>query len=462
MTTSFELGNKKFDVNLPDETHILRMKGAETVSNPAAAIRESLDNPIGTDSFSSIVRKKLKEDPDGEAVIVISDNTRPVPYKGEQGILMPLIRDLIKEGAKPEKITVLCANGTHIPLSDEIFRTMIDPEVYELGVKIVNHDCLDEDNLKSLGYSKSGTKIQINKTYCDASIKILTGLVESHFMAGVSGGRKSICPGLIGEDSTFIFHGVDNLDHQNSRDLILKDNPCHEEALDVASTIGADFIFNVTLNDDLDVTGFFAGDMVQAHLAAYEKVKGSVGIACSEKFDIVIAHAGFVGKNHYQAAKTGVAAIPALKEDGYLILAGDCTDTDPVGKETYRSVLPHLKGKSSDEFIRLLRDPKWTFVPDQWQVQMWAKLFNVIPQEHFLYYAPQIVKKDYAILPGVNGNEYLKPEDQYHSDDSNIPVFLQRALSSVLEKLKASGKDTISIAWLADGPYGIVIPEEMV
>ncbi|MDC7234593.1 MAG: lactate racemase domain-containing protein [Spirochaetales bacterium] len=457
MTTSFELGDKRFEVNLPDNTDILRMKGAEKVPHPKDAIRESLENPIGCGSFSSIIKKKVAEDPEGEAVIVISDNTRPVPLKGEQGILLPLIQGLMAEGVSTDKITVLCANGTHVPLSDDVFRDMIDPEVFNLGVKVINHDCLDTENLKFLGYSKTGTKIEINRIYCDAHIKILTGLVESHFMAGVSGGRKSICPGLIGEDSTFIFHGVENLDNERSTDLILKDNPCHEEALDVASSIGSDFIFNVTLNDDYDVTGFFAGDMIKAHEAAFEKVKESVGIEAAGTYDVVVTHAGFVGKNHYQAAKTGTAAMPLLGPESYLIIGADCIDSDPVGKDTYRKVLPYLKGKSSDEFIRLLRSAEWEFVPDQWQVQMWSKLFSVIPQDHFIYYGPQVSADDYAILPGENGNDWLPDADRYKNRDENITLFLESALARVVEKLKASGKKEIRIAWMSDGPYGIVI-----
>ena len=458
MTTSFELGDKKFDVTLPEETKILRMKGAAKVENPEKVICECLNNPIGTESFPKLVRKKLKDNPEGEAVIVISDNTRPVPYKGEQGILLPLIIDLMEAGAEANQITVLCANGTHVPLADEAFRQMIDPRIFELGIKVINHDCLDEENLTFLGYSKSGTRIEINKLYVDADIKILTGLVESHFMAGVSGGRKSICPGLIGENSTFVFHGVPNLAHPKSTDLVLEGNPCHEEALEVASTVGADFIFNVTLDEKYNVTGFFAGDMEKAHMAAYEKVKNSVGISCSEKFDIIVSHAGYVGRNHYQAAKTGVAAIPALKEKGYLILGADCTDPDPVGKDSYRSVLPFLKDNNSEDFIAVLSADDWTFIPDQWQVQMWAKLFSVIPQDHFYYYAPQIPEKDYSILPGIDGNNCLNPEDRYKSDDRNISEFIQNALDSVVAKLKAEGRENISIAWLSDGPYGIVIP----
>ncbi|QEN09534.1 DUF2088 domain-containing protein [Oceanispirochaeta crateris] len=457
MTTSFELGDKKFSIELPEGTDYLRMKGADKVADPVGAIRDCLENPIGTESFSKIVRKKIDENPAGDAVIVISDNTRPVPLKGEQGILLPLIRILLDEGLSADQITVLCANGTHVPLEDSVFKEMIDPAVFELGIRVVNHDCLDVDNLKFLGYSKSGTKIEINKLYVNAHIKILTGLVESHFMAGVSGGRKSICPGLIGEDSTFVFHGVPNLDSVYSHDLILENNPCHEEALDVASTVGADFIFNVTLDHDYNVTGFYAGDMIKAHLAAYEKVKDSVGIRNTGPYDIVVTHAGYVGKNHYQAAKTGTASIPLLDENSYLIIGADCNDPDPVGKDTYRKVLPYLKGKSSEEFIELLSSPEWTFVPDQWQVQMWSKLFKVIPQDHFIYYAPQISEEDFEILSGQNGNDYLPEKDRYKKSDSNIPLFYHNCLDSLISKLKAEGRKNIRIAWMSDGPYGIVV-----
>ena len=458
MKTEFELGDNKYSINLPDNTKILTMKGAEVVPDPRNEIRRSLDNPIGSAGFNEIINKKLKVNPESNAVIVISDNTRPVPYKGEQGILLPLVERLIDAGVQADKITVLCANGTHTPLSDEVLRSMIDPEVYNRGVKVINHDCLDDDNLKFVGYTSRGTEIKVNRIYVDADIKILTGLVESHFMAGVSGGRKSICPGLIGEGSTFIFHSVNILDNEKSEDLNLKDNPCHEEALEVAKSVGADFIFNVTLNQYFNVTGYFAGDMEEAHLAAFEKVKDSVGINESEKYDIVVTHAGFVGKNHYQAAKAGVASIPLLHENSYLIMGADCIDVDPVGKDTYRKVLPYLKNSDADDFIRMLRSAEWTFIPDQWQVQMWAKVFRVMPQDNFIYYAPQICRKDYEILSGQDGNRYLPDDRRYEAGTKDdIVPFIESSLNAIIEKLKVEGNKDIKIAWLADGPYGIII-----
>lgn len=456
MRTTFTIGDREYAISLPDNTDILRMRGAAPVLDPKAALTEAFDNPIGCSGFGKIIKEKLAANPQGEAVIVISDNTRPVPYKGEQGILLPIIQRLLQAGVTSDKITVLCANGTHTPLPDAIFRTMLDPAIYELGVRVVNHDCTDDDNLKLIGYSSNGTKIRVNRLYADAHIKILTGLVESHFMAGVSGGRKAICPGLIGEDSIYVFHSVGYLDNPESRDLHLDGNPCHNEAIEVASSVGADFLINVTLNQDFQVTGYFGGDMIKAHLAAFESVKEAVSVVTSKKYDIVVTHAGFVGRNHYQAAKTGVAAIPLLKPDSVLIMVADCTDVEPIGKPTYRKVLPFLKGKDSDAFIEVLKAKTWKFVPDQWQVQMWSKLFKIIPQDKFIFYAPQIQEQDYRILPGVDGNRYVTGAGQGSGNAAKIQGFLETALKETIRNMENEGRRNVSVAWMADGPYGIV------
>ena len=456
MQTKFAIGDRKYSIDLPDGADILRMRGAEPVLDPKAALTSAFDNPIGCPSFRKIIEDKLAVNPEGDAVIVISDNTRPVPYKGEQGILLPIIQRLLKAGVPSNKITVLCANGTHTPLPDSVFRSMLDPAVYDLGIRIVNHDCKDDANLKFIGHSSNGTKIRVNRLYADAHIKILTGLVESHFMAGVSGGRKAICPGLIGEDSIYVFHSVGYLDNPESRDLHLNGNPCHNEAIEVASSVGADYILNVTLNQDFQVTGYFGGDIIKAHLAAFEAVKESVGILASKKYDIVVTHAGFVGRNHYQGAKAGVAAIPLLKPDSVLIMAADCTDIEPVGKTTYRKVLPYLKGKDADDFLEILKSGSWEFVPDQWQVQMWAKVFKIIPQDQFIFFAPQIKKRDYDILPGVDGNRYLAVAVHGSGDGSSIPEFIKTALNETIRKMEKEGRRNLTVAWMADGPYGIV------
>ncbi len=80
-------------------------------------------------------------------------------------------------------------------------------------------------------------------------------------MAGCSGGRKSVCPGLISEHGTFIFHSAELMGNPNSCDLKLENNPVHEESLAFAKMAGVDFIVNVTLDHHFDITGIFCGDL---------------------------------------------------------------------------------------------------------------------------------------------------------------------------------------------------------
>jgi len=456
MKERFRIGDTTYVINLPDDADVLRMRGAEPVADHACALADAFENPIGCPGFGKIIHDKLAKNPDGEAVIVISDNTRPVPYKGDHGILLPIITRLLRAGLAADRIAILCANGTHTPLPEKAFRTMLDPAVFDLGIRIVNHDCRDEANLKLIGHTSKGTKIRINRLYADASIKILTGLVESHFMAGVSGGRKAICPGLIGEDSIYRFHSAAYLDDPGSRDLNVDGNPCHAEAVEVASSVGADYILNVTLNQDFQVTGYFGGDMIQAHAAAFESVKEAVSISTSTRYDIVVTHAGFVGRNHYQSAKAGVASIPLLKPDSVLIMAADCIDAEPVGKPTYRKVLPYLKGQDAEAFLKLIMSGTWEFVPDQWQVQMWAKLFRVIPQENFIFYAPQIETRDYGILPGVDGNGFMARMNGEAPGKPGIGHFLETAVAETIRRMHSEGRSGIRVAWMADGPYGVI------
>ena len=307
------------DLQIPDHTHIAHMEGASPMANPGKAILESLTDPIASDSLKNIAKAKKAANASAKAVIVVSDNTRPVPYKGEEGILMPVIDTLMDTGFKTDEITVLIATGMHRPMAEGEIRSMLDSRVFDLGIKVVNHEPRNEERLSFIGTTKRGTKVMIDSVYTGADLKIATGLVESHFMAGASGGRKAICPGIIGEDSTFIFHGPALMDDENSRDLVIEGNPVHEESLEVAKMAGVDFIVNVTLDHSFHVTGVFSGDLEKAHLAAVEHIRKDVEVAIPYQADVVITHAGFVGINHYQAAKCGVASLGALKKDGYLI-----------------------------------------------------------------------------------------------------------------------------------------------
>jgi nickel-dependent lactate racemase len=460
-TVTMEFGEKKLKISLPDNLEIYSMPLSKYISNPLDSIEKALINSIASPGLDQVIKDKLGNKPDGKVVIVISDNTRPVPYRGAKGILWPVIQRLLEHHVEPSRILILVATGTHRGLSDEELREMLDPRVFEYGIAVKNHDCRNQQGLAFLGTTNRGSKVFINSDYMQADLKILTGLVESHFMAGVSGGRKSVCPGLLGEASTYVFHGAVILSSSNAQNLVLKGNPCHDEALEIAKMAGVDYIINVTLDNQFNLTGVFAGDLVKAHEKAVEQLKKDISIPITKEYDIVVTHAGFVGINHYQAAKAGVVSIPVLKRQGHLILVADNTDIDPVGSPNYRTVLHLLKLMGSEKFNRLLLSPEWTFVPDQWQVQMWARLFDKIPPENFIYYSPQLSQKDFGTIPCQDGNLFLPPAERYQGTLASIPFVVEKAVSEIITSYTSKGQKKVNIAYLADGPYGVIIRKNL-
>ena len=60
--------------------------------------------------------------------------------------------------------------------------------------RIENHHGQVRDEHTYLGESPRGVPIWLDSHYVKADLKITTGLIEPHLMAGFSGGRKVICP----------------------------------------------------------------------------------------------------------------------------------------------------------------------------------------------------------------------------------------------------------------------------
>lgn len=427
----------------------------------ALEIRNALEHPIGCDSLFSIACCKKTAKEAATACILMSDNTRPVPYKGTDGLLAPILETLFKAGFKEEEITILVATGMHKPMSREELEGILDPCVFEMKVRIENHEPMNEDLLTYVGTTQRGTRAVVDSRYVQADLKIATGLVESHFMAGASGGRKAICPGIIGEESTYVFHGPQLMADPRSKDLNLDGNPVHEESLAVAKLAGMDFLVNVTLNGDFKITGVFAGDLEKAHRAAVDKLKKSVCIPLERKHDVVVTHAGFVGINHYQAAKCAVASLGALNEGGYLVIIADATDSKGViGSPNYITTLALLKLLGSERFLRLITSEDWTFLPEQWQVQQWAKLFDRIPLDHLLFYAPQIGDDEFALLPGVSIRALWGVNERKESDNRARGFYkaVETALFDIASK-RGVGVEDLDVCYMSEGPYGIPVIE---
>ncbi|MGZ3495678.1 MAG: nickel-dependent lactate racemase family protein [Thermodesulfobacteriota bacterium] len=456
---SVEFGQNVLEVSVPPSCIELSMKEVTALSDHGASLEKAFSNPIGSPPLEEVIRKKSKRPEELSVAIAVSDITRPVPYKGENGILLPILRRLEASGVKKENIKIIVATGMHRPSTYEEKVEMYGEEIVEQFV-ILDHDCENSDLLESIGQTKRGTNVYVNRDFHFSDLKIATGLVETHFMTGISGGRKSICPGLVDVKTIQKFHGPGYLEDPNATNLVLEGNPCHEEALEVAKTVGVDFIVNVNLDKDLRLTQIFAGDLVQAHMKAYEMIKGYAEIPVDREFDIVLTHGGYVGRDHYQTAKAGVGALPIVKQGGIIIIAANNRDPlEPIGSIEYKTLIHLLKIQGPDRYLGLIQSPHWQFTKDQWEPEVWGKVVRKVGEQGLIYCTIEISREDYCLLPGVCGLDFLKGKRKTPTPE-RAQEMVQNGVLLAIGRYREKGIEP-SMAFIREGPYAVPIQKKL-
>lgn len=448
-----EFGDDYLDISVPPQCESLKMKPMPSKAGSKEQISEALNNPIGSPTLPEIIRSKGKPLDELTVCVTVSDITRPVPYKGENGVLLPLFEIIEGAGVKRDNIVIVIGNGMHRPSTLEERLFMYGPEVVK-NYRIVDHDCEDMSGMVLAAHTTRDTEVYLNKIFHASDVKIVTGLVESHFMTGISGGRKAVCPALVNTKTIEKFHGVEFLEHPNATNLILEGNPCHEEAVEVAKTVGVDFMISSTLDHKLKITGVYGGDLFDAHMEAFKAMNEFVKIPIKESYDIVLTHAGYVGRDHYQSVKAAVGAIPAVKEKGFIIMAANNVDVRPIGSQEYLTLLHLFKMLGPDRYISILQHPDWIFTKDQWEPEMWGKPIRKVGEEGLIYCAPQLAEEDYKIIPGVGGYEMLDEDQEFASEKEKAEAMFQNAVIYAVNNPKFEGKEP-TVAFVEEGPYGV-------
>jgi len=106
----------------------------------------------------------------------------------------------------------------------------------------------------------------MNKEYVDADKRIVLGFIEPHFMAGFSGGYKGVFPGVADIGSIVHYHRASVIGDSRSTWGRLEGNPTQEQIRAKGSIVPVDFCINLTLNLKGEITRFFCGDVLAAHI----------------------------------------------------------------------------------------------------------------------------------------------------------------------------------------------------
>jgi nickel-dependent lactate racemase len=281
-----------------------------------AEVERALKEPIGSKRLCEIAK------PESKVAIVVDDATRKAP---SEVMLLPVLAELNLAGVKDENVKVIFGCGTHRAVKPEEATVLLGAEALK-RVKTISHDCRAQD-LVYVGTTKThGNKVQVNRVFAEADVKVLLGDVGFHYYAGYGGGRKSVLPAVCGEETIKQNHAM--LLHANARTGILEDNPVHRDMTEAARLAKVDFIVNVVENKKGEIVKAFAGDLEQAFLEAVKLVDEMYRVTVDRRADIIVVSAGGypADMNLYQAYKALDNALDAVKRGGVIILVAECPE----------------------------------------------------------------------------------------------------------------------------------------
>ncbi|MEW6358775.1 MAG: nickel-dependent lactate racemase [Planctomycetota bacterium] len=346
------------EIEVPDSNlmAVLSMNRAEPLDDPIQEVLRTIRDPIGSPPLQKVAAGKRT------ACIVISDVTRPVPNRL---LLPPILGVLEASGIERDNIVILVGTGLHRPNEGAELAEVAGRRIVG-AYRFVNHVARDMAGQQYLGQTPRGIPVHIDKTYMAADLKIVTGLIEPHLMAGYSGGRKGVLPGIAGLDSIRAWHSPKILESPKATQGIIEGNPVHEESLAAAKMAGVDFIVNTVLNEKRQMLGVFSGNLEAAFAEGVKFCDRIVKAELPQRADIVItSSAGYpLDTTYYQACKGLVGALPAVKKGGTIIMAAGMA-SGIGGPEFTRLV---LETQSLEQFMQDIRRDDY-FVIDQWQLE---------------------------------------------------------------------------------------------
>ena len=365
MRVELSYGKGTLAVDLPETLGVtlIRKPVMPVHSNPAASVQKALNAPVGA--------RSLREEARGatSACILICDITRPVP----NGLLLPqIVRALLDASMSAQRILILVATGLHRPNEgDELAELIGDPWVMQT-VPIANHFARNDEDHLLLGSTRTGTVVRLDRRFVQADLKIVTGLVEPHFMAGYSGGRKVIAPGVAHAETITTFHNARFMSHARADNCVLDDNPLHQEQLDIVRMLGRVLAVNTVIDEHRQLSFVNYGEVVESHLEAVRFIRDYAQVAVPRRFHTVVTSAaGYpLDKTYYQTVKGMVAPLDILAPGGNLIVASECSEG--IGSPEYRDAQRRLLERGVDGFFADISRKSHADI-DEWQTQMQLK-----------------------------------------------------------------------------------------
>jgi lactate racemase len=352
---------------------VVEPRWAEPLTEETAAIAAALDAPVAGPSLEVLARGR------SSATISVCDITRPAPNRVT---LPPVLERLERAGITRDRITILIATGLHRPAPPEEIVSIVGDDISR-HYRVENHFARQQADHRHLGETSRGTPVWIDRRFTDAGLHITLGFIEQHLMAGFSGGRKLIAPGLAYQDTIRSLHSPRFMRDARAVEGSIDDNPLHAELLEIAALARHDFALDVALAPGRKICGVFAGEPRASHAAGIAFVRERTTAWIPSLYDgAITSAAGYpLDLTFYQTVKGITAAAHVVKPGGAILVVSACTEG--VGAEEFSRMLVGFDSPS--DFLEKLTAS--SVVIDQWQLE---KLALVFQRNRVMFYVPGV------------------------------------------------------------------------
>jgi len=422
MNINMKYGKTGLSLDLPGDIDVtlIQKKAMPVLKDPEGAIKAVFANPVNC--------KTLREEAKGcrSCCILICDITRPVP----NGLILPqLIKELIEAGMAPHSITVLVATGLHRPNEGDELRELVGSDWVLGTVNVANHFARRDNDHEYIGTTSAGIEARLDRRFIQADLRIVVGLVEPHFMAGYSGGRKIVAPGIAHEKTIRSFHCARVLEDSKAANCIIEGNPLHTAQMEIVKMVGKCLAVNTVNDEDRLISFVNFGEIVESHLAAVSFVRPYAEIRLKTRFKTVVtSSAGYpLDKTYYQTVKGMVGPLDILEPGGDLIIVSACSEG--MGSRDYAEAQMCLTDEGPEKFLCGIIEKKYAAI-DEWQTEMQVKAMK---RANIFLYTEGLTKEQQA-LTGV--------------------TVIESPLAAVTKSVKAQGDRRVAV--IPEGPY--VIP----